>query len=80
LTYKKRQASLARQTVEWGMLTMQASFPRVKDSFAYEERGEWRILLNMFILLYNMQARMVGMNQIQNTYLRHLKHDANQDI
>ncbi len=62
------------------MLTMQASFPRVKDSFAYEERGEWRILLNMFILLYNMQARMVGMNQIQNTYLRHLKHDANQDI
>ena len=41
---------------EWGMLTMQASFPRVKDRFVYEERGEQRIVLKMFVILYNMRA------------------------
>jgi hypothetical protein len=47
---------------EWEMLTMQASFPRVKDRFAYKERREWRIALKMFVLLFNMRARMVGIN------------------
>jgi hypothetical protein len=77
---KKRQATSARQTAEWGMLTMQASFPRVKDRFVYEERGERRIVLKMFVLLYNMRARMVGINQIRNTYMPHLERDANEDI
>jgi hypothetical protein len=40
---------------EWGMLTMQASFPRVKDRFVYEERGEQRIVLKMFVILYNIR-------------------------
>ena len=77
---KKRQATSARQTAEWGMLTMQASFPRVKDRFVYEERGERRIVLKMFVLLYNMRARMVGINQIRNTYMPHLERDVNEDI
>ncbi len=62
------------------MLTMQALFPRVKDRFAYKERGERRIALKMCVLLFNMQARMVGINQIRNTYMRHLKRDANEDV
>ena len=63
------------------MLTMQASFPRVKDRFVYEERGERRIVLKMFVLLlYNMRARMIGINQIRNTYMSHLERDANEDI
>jgi hypothetical protein len=65
---KKRQATSVRQTAEWGMLTMQASFPRVKERFVYEERGERRLVLKMFVLLYNMRARMVGINKIRNTY------------
>ncbi len=69
---RKRQATSARQTAEWGMLTMQASFPRVKDIVVYEERGEWRIVLKMFVILYNMRARMVGINQIRNTYIVHI--------
>jgi hypothetical protein len=28
---RKRQATLARQTAEWGMLAIQTSFPRLKD-------------------------------------------------
>ena len=77
---RKRQATSARQTAEWGMLTMQASFPRVKDRFVYKERGERRIVLKMFVMFYNMRARMVGINQIQNTYMRHLQRDANEDV
>jgi hypothetical protein len=69
---KKRQATSARQTADWGMLTMQASFPRVKDRFVYKEKGERWIVLKMFVMLYNIQARMVEINQIQNTYMRHL--------
>jgi hypothetical protein len=74
---KKREATSARQTAEWGMLALQASFPRLKDRFVYEERGERRIVLKMMVLLYNMRARMVGINQILNTYMPRLMWDAN---
>ncbi len=77
---KKRDATSVRQMAEWGMLTMQTSFPRMRDRFVYEERGERRIVLKMFVLLYNMRARMVGINQIRNTYMRHLLQDANEDV
>ena len=77
---KKREATSARQTAEWGMLTMQASFPRIRDRFVYEERGERRIVLKMFVLLYNMRARMVGIYQIRNTYMPHLQRNANEDV
>ena len=62
------------------MLTIQASFLQVKDRFIYEERGERRIVLKMFVLLYNLHVRMVGMNQIQNTYMGHLHCDTNKDV
>jgi hypothetical protein len=76
----RRQTTSARQTAEWDMLSIQASFPRVKDRFIYEERGERRIVMKMFVLLYNMRARMVGINQIRNTYMPHLLRNANEDI
>jgi hypothetical protein len=65
---------------EWGMLTIQASFPRIRDWFVYKEHGEWRMVLKMFILLYNLWARMVGINQIRNTYMPHLQRNANEDV
>jgi hypothetical protein len=46
----------------------------------YEERGEWRICLKMYVLLYNMHARMVGIDQIWNTYISHLMRNANKDV
>ena len=51
------------------MCMIQTSFPRLKDRFVYEERGEQRIYLKMLVLIYNMRARMVGINQIRNTFL-----------
>jgi hypothetical protein len=59
---------------------IQTSFPRLKDHFVYEESGERRIYLKILVLLYNMRARMVGINQIRNTYMRHLSQDANEDV
>ncbi len=62
------------------MLEMQTSFPRLKNRFPYKERGEQRIVFKMFVLLYNMWARMVGMNQMQNTYMQHLECNTNEDV
>jgi hypothetical protein len=68
---KKREATSAKQTAEWGMLTMQASFPRIRDRFVYKEHGERRIVLKMFVLLYNMRARMVGLTSRLEIHICH---------
>jgi hypothetical protein len=62
------------------MRMFRTSFPWVKDRFVYEEKGEQRIYLKMLVLLYNMRARMVGINQIRNTYMKHLTRNANEDV
>jgi hypothetical protein len=59
---------------------MQSSFPQMKDRFCYKEQGEQQIVLEMMVLLFNMHAQMVGINQIHNIYMRHLMQDANQDV
>jgi hypothetical protein len=77
---KKREATLARQTAECGMRMFQMSFPRLIDRFVYKERGEQRIYLKMLVLLYNICARKVGINQIRNTHMKHLTRNANEDV
>ena len=71
---------MARQKAEWEMRVIQMSFPWLKARFVYEERGERRIYLKMLVLIFNMRARMVGINQIQNTYMKYLTRDANEDV
>ena len=39
------QATSMRQAMEWEMKSIQSSFPRLKDRFVYEERGEQQIVL-----------------------------------
>jgi hypothetical protein len=77
---KKREETSARQTAEWGMLSLQAFSPRLKDQFIYKERRERRIVLKMMVLLYNMRAQMVEINQIRNTYMPNLERDANKGV
>ena len=74
---RKRQATSMRQAAEWGMRAIQSSFPRLKDTFVYEETGERRILMKMICLLYNLRARSVGINQIRNVFMKQLDEDAN---
>lgn len=72
-----RQATSARQASEWGMRAFQATFPRMKDRFMYEEHGERKLMLNCAVLLFNLRSRMVGINQILSTYMPHLSVEAN---
>ena len=37
-------------------------------------------MLKMLILLYNMRALMVEINQIRNVYMPNLEHDANENV
>ena len=69
-----------RQTVEWGMRAIQSSFPRLKDTFVYEDTGERCILMKMVCLLYNLRARTVGINQTRNVFMRHLDVNANNEM
>ncbi len=34
----------------------------------------------MLVLVYNMRAKMIGINQIRNTYMYHLEQNANTDV
>ena len=46
----------------------------------YEETGEWRVIMKMMILLFNIHSRRVGINQILNTYMPALQRDVNNDV
>ncbi len=65
----KREATSMRQAAEWGVRAVQSLFLRLKDTLVYEERGERRRILTCLLLLYNLHARKVGMNQIRAVYL-----------
>jgi hypothetical protein len=74
----REDATALRQSAEWGMRCVESSFPRLKDRFQYEETGERRLVLKSCILLHNVRARLVGINQIRNVYMPHLQVDANE--
>ena len=69
-----------RQSAEWGMRAIQSSFPRLKDTFVYEETGERPILMKMICLLYNLRAHFVEINQIKNVFMKRLDEDANTEF
>jgi hypothetical protein len=72
-----REATSMRQSAEWGMRAFQSSMPRIKDRMKFETRGERKVTLTMMILLYNLRARAVGINQLQSFYATPLHRDAN---
>ena len=43
----------------------------------FEERGERKVTLTVMILLYNLRARMIGINQLRSFYMGALYRDAN---
>ena len=72
-----REATSLRQSSEWGMRGFKGSFPRVRDKFIYEERGEKKMILICFALLFNLRTRLVGLNQILSFFMPHLGIEAN---
>ena len=73
-----RYATSMRQLAEWGMHAFQASFPRVKDRILFERNGQRKMMVKMLLLLYNLRARRVGINQILNVYMASLTQDVNE--
>lgn len=59
------------------MRAFQRTFPRLKDRFTYEERGEQKIVLLSMVLLYNYRSRAVGINQILHSYMPYESVEAN---
>ena len=57
------------------MPLLQGSFPRLVDRFTFENMGKQKLIIHMCVLLSNLQARKVGINQICNVYLPHLEND-----
>ena len=51
--------------------------PCIKDRMKFEECGERKVTLTMMVLLYNLRARMVGINQLKSFYAGPLNRDAN---
>jgi hypothetical protein len=68
-----KEATSMSQLAKWGMRALQGSFPRLTDRFIYEENGERKLIIQMCLLLYNLRARKVGINQIRNVYLANLE-------
>jgi hypothetical protein len=73
---KKQQATSMWQSAEWGMRAIQSSFPCLNDEFPFKTRGKWRNSMKMTILVYNLCACLVGINQIRNFFLPALNTEA----
>ncbi len=65
----KRATTSMRQLAEWCVRGFQASFPRMKDHFDYEDHGERRIIMKLYVMLFNLRLWLVGINQICNVYM-----------
>ena len=63
------EATSMRQCAEWGRRAFQSSFPRVKDRISFEYRGQWKLMMKLLILLYNLRTKRVGISQILNVYM-----------
>lgn len=56
-----------RQSAEWGILAEEAPFGRLKIPFALDSHARKRFLV-VHIHLYQLKARLKGLNQICTTY------------
>ena len=72
------EATSMHQSVEWGMRAFQALFPRDKHCIEFEELDQQKLMIKLMILLYNLQARGVGINQILYVYMPSLDVNANE--
>jgi hypothetical protein len=64
------QATSLRQTEEWGLRALQASFPCLKENIIYSDNIQDRmIFLSLIQQLYNF----VGLSQIQFTFYPNFK-------
>jgi len=56
-----------RQAAEWGMRSIQGSFPRLKATLTEEKFRRFRII-ECAVRLHNLRTRLVGINQIRTVF------------
>ncbi len=64
-----QEATSMHQSDEWGMRAFQYSVPWVKDHIEFESIGQQKLMVKLMILLLNLHARGVGINNILNVYM-----------
>jgi hypothetical protein len=74
-----KQATKFCQTAEWGMRAIKSAFPRIKERIMYETKGQWKVMLNLMVLLYNYPLKHVGLNEIETTFFCLLRHCVGED-
>ena len=72
------EATAMRQSAEWGMRAFQSSFPRIKDRIGFESIGQRKLMMKVMVLLFNLRAQRVGINQILNVYMPSLNVNVNE--
>jgi hypothetical protein len=63
--------------VRVGYESIASILSQIEGRMIYEEKGEHRLILNLIVFLYNYQALVVGLNQIQAVYMSWLERSAN---
>ncbi len=55
-------------------------FPTNQGLICVQRERRAEDCLKMLVMIYKMHARMVGINQIWNTCMKHLNQNANKDV
>ena len=63
-----RQLLSFRQSVEWGMRSLQGAFGRLRVPLPIEDLPFRQDLLEICVRLHNVRVRCVGISQIRNVY------------
>eukprot|EP00536_Pseudo-nitzschia_multiseries_P002841 jgi/Psemu1/6402/gm1.6402_g len=66
------EATALCQLSEWGMQMIQGQLPQLKDKLVLETFGDWKVTMNLVILLYNYQTSTIGHNQILNVFMHQM--------
>ena len=73
----KREATSILWLAEWRMRAVQSSLLRLKHAVVHEEHGEQKIIVTCIPILYNLRARLLGINQVRTVFLNCLDCTAN---
>ena len=64
-----------RQSAEWGIKSLEGTFTRLKRQFPWKDQGNRGNILENCVMLVNLRARLVGLNQIRIVWMPWLERE-----
>ena len=58
-----------RQSAEWGVKSLEGTFTRLKKQFPWQDHGNRGTILENCVMMVNLRARLVGLNQIRVVWM-----------